>query len=151
MKRQLAFFIALFTVTLTAATDPTAEAFAREYLKLCGTKETMERTIESALASQLKQTPELTPYRHLFLAYFRKCLSYESNEKELVAFYAERFTVAELKELIAFARTPVGQKRARVEAEVGAQLSQITSAKLLLFRPELQKQLQAAIGGGKTF
>ncbi|MDD3885386.1 MAG: DUF2059 domain-containing protein [Victivallaceae bacterium] len=147
MKKILtALTAAVFLLGGAASEQPDAAVNAAiEYMVARGTPETMERTLKAVFDSQLAGNPELLPYRDALLGYLRSCLSYEANRDELAAVYAANFTPAELAELTRFARTPLGRKLARVDAEVGAALSEATSRKLVDNQKDFERDLQRII------
>ncbi len=118
---------------------------AYAYMEAIGTPETLDRTINAILNQQLEKLPELEPYRAVFLAFYRDCLSYEANRQELANLYLKNFTAPELEELTAFARTPLGQKLAKTNAELGEAMSALHTRRLEENQPKLEAALQAAV------
>ena len=58
----------------------------------------------------LQQNPTLIPFRDVLIAWAEKTMRWENFEEKVVAMYAEAFSEAEIRELIAFYETPVGRK-----------------------------------------
>lgn len=116
---------------------------AEEYLLAKGTPELLENTISGMVEKQIRDNPELVPYRMVVLEYYRKSLSFDVHKKELIALYAEKFSADELRELIRTAKTPLGRKLAAFEQELGLKLSLLNERKLMENLPEFQKKLKA--------
>ena len=116
---------------------------AEEYLLAKGTPELLENTISGMVEKQIRDNPELVPYRMVVLEYYRKSLSFDVHKKELTALYAEKFSADELRELIRTAKTPLGRKLAAFEQELGLKLSLLNERKLMENLPEFQKKLKA--------
>ena len=74
----------------------------------------------------------------------RKCFAFDALKGELAGLYLKNYTTDELRALIAFYRTPLGQKKAQADARIGAALSEITNRRFSEGLPELQKELKAA-------
>jgi hypothetical protein len=66
--------------------------------------------------------------------------------KKLAAFYARIFTVDELNILIGFYRSPFAQRRGRVDAELQAEILNISAEWFEPFRAELETGLAEAMG-----
>lgn len=116
---------------------------AEEYLIAKGTPELLENTISGMVDKQIRDNPELAPYRMVVLEYFRKSLSFDVHKKELIALYAEKFSADELRELIRTVKTPLGKKLAVFERELGLKLSLLNEQKLMENLPGFQKKLKA--------
>lgn len=119
---------------------------AIEYMAARGTPVTMDLTITTSLDAQMRNAPELLPYRMIFLSYFRKSLSFETHKQALAEIYVNSFTPEELAELLRFARSPLGKKLAETDAKIGVALSEMTSRKLEENLPALQKELSEKAG-----
>lgn len=114
MKRWIG--LAVLTAVLFPAASWCAEAApshrqaARELLQLAGTPRVMNSAAEAMVDAQVKANPAIEPYRDVLLTWIRKYITYESMEPKLIDLYSESFSEAELREMIAFYKTPVGQK-----------------------------------------
>lgn len=93
-----------------AEATPSQRQAARELLLLAGTAQAMNAAAEAMVDAQAKANPAMEPYRDVMLTWMRKYVTYEALEPKLIDLYTESFTEAELRELIAFYKTPVGHK-----------------------------------------
>jgi hypothetical protein len=96
---------------------------AETMIGLASSPEAYNQSVDQKLEMMFKQFPEgsdLNEARKKLRTFINKYLSWQSIQPELAAMYAQRFTEAELRELISFYRTPVGRKLALI----GPQLSQ---------------------------
>jgi hypothetical protein len=114
MKRWIGFAV-LATVLFPAAAwcaeaPPSHRQAAKELLVLAGTARSMNTAAEAMVEAQAKANPAMEPYRDVMLTWMRKYVTYEALEPKLIDLYTESFTEAELRELIAFYKTPVGHK-----------------------------------------
>ena len=129
--------------------DSGDRALAEELLRINGTRQAMEATVEASLR-QLGSAPD-DPARPAMERFVRKCFAFDALKGELTELYLENYTPDELRALIAFYRTPLGRKKAQADARIGAALSKITNRRFTEGLPELQKELRAAAktGAGK--
>ena len=143
MKKRLLFLpAALFFCCCAAAAGRDARALAEELLQINGTRQALEATVEASLR-QLGSAPD-DPTRPAVERFVRKCFAFDALKGELAGLYLKNYTTDELRALIAFYRTPLGQKKAQVDARIGAALSEITNRRFSEGLPELQKELKAA-------
>ena len=133
-------------VVAAAANAPVAvssrEQAARELFDMVGGKN-LSQTASMTMIAQLKSNPELAPYQDVFENWIRKIYADNPLDKQMVSLYAETFTEPELRQLIAFYKTPVGQKALQKMPElmlkgmaIGQQLAQA-------HMPELQAAIAA--------
>ncbi len=148
-KRLLLLPAALLLCCCAAAADRDARALAEELLRINGTRQALEATVEASLR-QLGSAPD-DPARPALERFVRKCFAFDALKPELTKLYLENYTPDELRALIAFYRTPLGRKKAQADARIGAALSKITNRRFAEGLPELQKELRAAAktGAGK--
>ena len=140
---------ALLLCCFAAMADSGDRALAEELLRINGTRQAMEATVEASLR-QLGSAPD-DPARPAMERFVRKCFAFDALKGELTELYLENYTPDELRALIAFYRTPLGRKKAQADARIGAALSKITNRRFAEGLPELQKELRAAAktGAGK--
>lgn len=94
-----------------APVDSAHAALARELLVVMQTGPTMVKSMEAAFPEQRRASPEIP---EAFWTEFQARANAEVGQfvERLVPLYARRFSTAELRELIAFYRTPVGARLA---------------------------------------
>ena len=126
--------------TPAAATSiaPSHLAAAKEYLDLYGIVDLAMTGAQMAMDQQITANPALRPYRETMIEWARELFGSEETKTAFASIYAEVFTEAEIRQLIDFARTPVGRKMvanqanlAQRGAEVGQRLAQAHQADLM--------------------
>lgn len=143
--------------------DPATEADVQELLRLAGTK----ARVTEVLNNYFKNTEPLITrafppgaYRQRLVRLFIQKLKSEGAPQHIldmaVPVYAEYFTDAEIKQLIQFYKTPLGQKWVRLAPEMearigpearqwGHQMGRKAMQEVLQEHPELMQQLRAAV------
>ena len=98
---------------------PTAssrEAAARELLAVLGIEQSMSEIATDAI-DLLLQDPETAPYRKplraILVEWSARHMSWETIAPSFEKLYMETFTETEMRQMIAFYKTPVGQKAIR--------------------------------------
>lgn len=126
-----------------APVTPGARRAAEELLQLMNIAQVLRSGTEASFDTQVQAQPLMAPFRATMQAWADKHLTWEEFGPKLVQTYAEEFTEGELRELIAFYKTPVGRKVAartpaltRKGALIGAQIAEEHMA-------ELQQMIQA--------
>jgi hypothetical protein len=165
MHRRLAWsvpaLVALAALALArsaAAQTPSQVAAANELFKSMKLENTVQTTSAAMIESEVGRTAGMQAYRDVMLTWLRKYMTWDAMKPELIKLYTETYTEAEMKELAAFYKTPVGQKSLakmpelmQKTAQIGAKLGQphVDELKTLMDarREELQKQQEKAAGG----
>jgi len=87
--------------------------------------------------AMLQQNATLAPFRDTLLEWAKKYLTWDEMGPKIVAIYADTFSEAELREIIAFYKTKTGKKvletmpdLMRRGARVGAEVAQAHSSEL---------------------
>jgi hypothetical protein len=93
-----------------AMADEAARAEAARLLEVMKMQPAIDSMADAMLDAQVKQNPDLAPYRGVMLDFFRKYMGYESLKPDLIDIYAGEFTASELREVSAFYSTPTGHK-----------------------------------------
>jgi hypothetical protein len=93
-----------------AMADEAARAEAARLLEVMKMQPAIDSMADAMLDAQVKQNPDLAPYREVMLTFFRKYMGYESLKPDLVEIYSAEFTASELREISAFYSTPTGRK-----------------------------------------
>jgi hypothetical protein len=116
-----------------------------ELLKISRIDSLLDKSIDQMLDMQIRQNPTLTPYRSVLQNFFRKYMSYESLKPEIIKIYSENLSVKELNDIIAFYKTPTGQKTIEVMPQIMQQSMQLGSSKVQKHLPELQQEIEKAM------
>lgn len=120
---------------------PSHKAAAAELLEAMGAAEMSVRAATAHAEAKLQDNPLMEPYRDLLMTWIEKALSWERLRPRMIDIYAEAYTESELRELIAFYKTPIGRKtleKMPILTEKGAQAGQELIAEQ---QAELQQML----------
>lgn len=136
------FAASAFAAEASSAPSASHLKAAEEVLAILDLETMLSETVDSTLRMQIEANPMLQDFEDVMRAFLKKYLGWESIKGPMVSLYAESFTEAELRELGAFYRTPLGAKVAKllpVLFEKGAKIGQDLVE-------EHQGELEAAIG-----
>ena len=100
-------------------------------------------SVRAALQQQYIALPALKNYSDIVEPFFEKHLSYEALKEEYADLYVEAFTEAEIRELIAFYETPLGQKTLNLLPDLMQRGTEIGARRLRANMDELMEQIQA--------
>jgi len=89
-----------------AAPSPAAE----ELVRLLYDSEDLNGIAGVVVDAKIQADPQLQPYREVMLTWLKKALSWDSLGPSMVRLYASELSEAELRDLIAFYKTPTGRK-----------------------------------------
>ena len=120
------------------------EQAARELYQISGGAKASEAGAE-AMIGALKSNPEMGPYEDVIRTWYRKFFTDATMESEMVKIYMGAFSEAELRELTAFYRSPIGQKALLKMPEVMQQSVQVG----MRIGQEHSSDLQAMIAAAK--
>ena len=109
-------------------------------------EKTMQDHAERLLETLLKQNPQLMSQRDAVKTFITKYLHWPSLKEDVITLYAQEFTEAELKQLTAFYRTPVGHKSLAAMPKLAMAGTQLGITRLQAHREELQRMLEADPG-----
>lgn len=110
-----------------------------------GVPQMMEQTLRSTLATQMKEAPELMPFRKAFESYLRETISYEAQKEDLARIYLTVYTPDDIRELIRFYQTPIGRKKAAAGARIAVAATEMTQKKMRDNMPQFMLQMQQGI------
>lgn len=122
--------------------DSDSKKEAENLLNMMGMKDALEQSIEQTLQVQMQQNPTLVPFKNVMMQFFQKHMSYESLKPDMVQIYTDAFTASELKELIAFYRTPTGKKTIEKMPQLMSQGGQIGAKRVQDNIQELQQSIK---------
>jgi hypothetical protein len=118
----LALAIGLAAAPTLQAQTPTPGAVkaATELMQVMHADKTLHDQISAAFDVQIQNNPAMVPYRGAMQQFADKYLTWDAIGPQLTTAYAEVFTESELKDLIAFYKTPTGQKLSSQQATLSA-------------------------------
>ena len=122
-----------------------------ELLRLTKAEEALLGAVRTAIDAQAQASPTLLPYRDVLIEWAGRYLTWDAMLPEMLRIYRESFTEAEIRKLIAFYRTPTGQKAVeripelmQKGAAVGLAIAQAHQAELEQMIAQRQRELEAA-------
>jgi hypothetical protein len=126
-----------------ALADQASEAAAERLLVVMDMQTAMDNVVDAAIDAQIKQKPELAPFRKVMRDFFSKYMSYPALKPQLVQAYASEFTAAELDQASDFYSTPTGKKFMEKMPVLMAKGAEIGTQAVQSHVPELQAAIQA--------
>ena len=135
--------VAVLFLQGNALANNEAKKEAENLLNTMGMDSAFERSIEAMLDLQLKQNPNLKPYKHVMLKFFRKHMSFERMKPDMIIIYSEAFTAKELREINAFYKTSTGRKTIRMMPELLHKGGLLGARRVQDNMHELQQMIQA--------
>ncbi len=127
-----------------AAKPSSHEQVARELFQVSGGTAMAEQGGDAMLAAMLTQNHELAPYRDVIRAWTKRVYSEGDFEGEVAAIYMKHFSEEELSGLLAFYKTPLGQKTIRELPAVMQEAAQLGGRRAQERMPELLEMMKKA-------
>src|SRR5215813_9748034 len=93
-----------------ATPSPSHAQAAEELFRTIKMGEFMDRNIDTVVKAQIAQNPKLAKVEDAYRQFLNKYMRWEVLKPQVVKLYTDAFTEAELRELTAFYKTPIGQK-----------------------------------------
>ena len=124
-------------------------AVAYEFLEAMQVPALLKQTLNGLVEMQLRANPQLMPYKGIFIDFFNKYMSFEALKKGYADIYLDYFSVAELKEMTAFYKSPIGRKIASKTSELTLRGAALGQKAVRDHQLELQAALAKAIGERK--
>jgi hypothetical protein len=153
MKKLLALALTAFALVPCHASnrddDESRNKAAEELLLAMKMDKNTETTLDQMIEVQIKQQPQIAPFKDVMRKFLMKHLNWESLKGDMIKLYSDSFTEPELKELTAFYHTPVGRKSADLLPQLSAKGAQIGMERVQKNLPELQRMIQEQAGGQK--
>lgn len=149
LRRSLAAAALLLVAALPAAAQapasPEATAAARELLAVSRARETFIRALELGMeeGGGMELTPEI---RRTLREFMDEHFRYQDLEPEFVRMYTDLFTEEEMRGIIAFYRTPIGQRLVERTPEMAARSQRIANTRLQAVMPLLIQRLTEVMG-----
>ena len=106
-------------------------------------KETANKMVGMQLSALTKET--LQKIHPVLVQYLEKYLNYDSVKQKMADVYLKYFTVKDIKELIIFYQTPVGQKFVKNQSQIMVESAEIGAKQVTAHQAELQQMLIKAM------
>jgi hypothetical protein len=121
LSRPTLLFLAAMAVIPRAAKAQQADsALVDRFLAVSGMDSIMHADFEKASQSPSALPPAAAPYRDIFVAWWGKYFDWTSVRTHIVGFIQTRATNDQLRGLIAFYTSPLGQQFVQLKAAVNA-------------------------------
>ena len=117
----LSFALALLLPLNASAQEKTRLDATYELFESMNLAVTVEQTIVQMVDVQIRQEPQIAPFRQVMLDFMKKHMGWEGMKPEMAKLYMDRFTTEEILELKAFYETPLGKKTIRLLPELTAE------------------------------
>ncbi|OZC02057.1 DUF2059 domain-containing protein [Rubricoccus marinus] len=144
--KHLVLFLALFApLAPFAQTSEATEEAVRELLALTGAEETHERVLVMLTDAIAENNAAIREHRAVVDEFYARYYPWAEVEAAQIAIYSDVYTEAEIRELIAWYRTPIGQKSLRLMPELQRRLMEAGQDIIRPHIPELETMLLEAI------
>jgi hypothetical protein len=146
MRKLVLAAVLLLGIAAPAAAQPAAPPAshlqaAGELVDLLKLERSMMTGIEIMIEAQTAASPELAQYSDIMREFMGKYLGWDRIRPKFAALYAEMYTEPELREIIAFYRTPIGQKMIETEPAMMQRAGEIGEKEVMDHMPELFRML----------
>jgi hypothetical protein len=143
---SLAFIlIALSRPALAQDTSATHREAVKQLMTVTHLREVTQQSMDAVMKSQMEQMPQLKPYEGVMQTFLKEQMDWSILEPELTRIYLEVFTEKELRDIVAFYKTPVGQMMLAKMPVLLAKSNEFTQRRLQEGLPVLMQRLQAAM------
>jgi hypothetical protein len=131
---------------------PAHRAAATEMLLAMNIQDNIDASVETMLQLQTEQNPAMAQFSDILRDFMKKYMTWDTLKDQYADIYARAFTEAELRELTAFYRSPIGKKMASALPQLMSEGAQLGQKAVMDHMPELQQAIMARMqrGGGTT-
>jgi len=148
---KLMFSGMLLLLAVGVFANDTREKMVEEMLELSGTPETLKQITDQIMQMQADAVKEQAAdmpveKKEKLLAFQKKItqkvmdfISWESMKSDYIKLYADVYTEEELKALIDFLKSPVGQKMVKKSPQVAQKAMVMMQQKMQVLMPELEQ------------
>ena len=149
MKKYLILTLLFCSIFSINANDKRDTTIVYELFTTMEMDTTYQQTIEKILDVQTKQNPAIARLKETMLKFFEKHMGWESMKVDMAKIYMNNFSDSELKELIAFYKTPIGKKAAILVPTLASEGAAIGQERVQKNMAELQQMIQAKMSESK--
>lgn len=131
----------------TFRATPSHLAAADELLGLMDVERSFLIGLEMALEQETANNPEVAPFSDVLREFVSRYLSWKDLKGEFMQLYVQTYSEDEIRGLITFYRTPLGQTVIKKEPELMARASLIGQRRMQEHMPELMQMMVERMGG----
>ena len=123
--------------------SPAQETAAHELVAMSGAEAQVKQSADAIIEAQLRAAPQMAEYfGDLIRTYVGEQMQWSMLEPEFARLYCELFEERELRDMIAFNRTPLGQKILRQMPELMRRAAAMGEARMQANMPEFQRRIE---------
>jgi uncharacterized protein len=156
LPMRIPALVLAFTLSFAAAAgaqsprvSPTHTAAAVELVRLMNVNQEAVFDMLGAMRTGLApDNPMAIQMSEVMTAFMKEFMPPAKLEEISVEAYTDAYTESELRQLIAFYKTPLGQKTIEKQSEILKVTTAATQKLIVPHMPELQRRIMAKIGGG---
>lgn len=146
--------IIVFAVVFSAgarAADPGGHTrAAQELVEVMHVERSVKDALDIMIKAQLQANPDLSQFEDLLRAFFAKYMGWDALRDDYAQLYADTFSEPEIKQLVTFYRTPVGQKLIGSLPEIMRKSAELGQAKVGEHLEELKSQVTKRVQETQT-
>jgi uncharacterized protein len=140
MKKALLILITSLTLVYGAADNGAAKSAEKLFNVM-----NMDSTFDKMMQQMADQRPEMSAAeKDAVIKFFNKYMSYEILKPDLITMYAEVFSEEELNDMIAFYKTPTGQKTISALPVLSQKSGQLAMERIMPHMDEMVKIISDA-------
>ena len=123
--------------------SPTQQSAARELVAMSGAEAQVKQSADAMIEAQMRAAPQMDQFfGDLIRGYVGEQMQWSALEPEFLGLYCELFTEPELREMVAFNRTPLGQKIIKQMPELMRRAMAVGEARMQANMPEFQRRIE---------
>ncbi len=115
---------------------------AHELLEMMDMPNLYAQTVKATVDAQTTQNPEMAAYEDIFTEFFTKYMGWDNMKDDIAKIYATNFSAQEIQEMIAFYKTPVGQKTIKLLPKLSREGVVLGQKKLMENQAELKQMIE---------
>jgi hypothetical protein len=148
MRSIVSLFVlcsALATAAHVRADEKSHRAAVLELCTVMNLEKLMQESMQRMIDLQMQQMPAMKSARGQLEQFFAKYLSWKALQEDFIKLYMDAFNEAELRELVAFYKTPTGQKAVRQMPALMQRGAEIGASRVREHMSELMQMMSAAM------
>ena len=104
-----------------------------------------KQSADVMLEMQLRQNPQLNQFKDIIQEFMTRYLGWQELKPEFVKLYTELYNEGEIREMVKFYGTPLGQKMQATMPQLMARSAEISQKRLQDHMPELQGKIMERV------
>ncbi len=125
--------------------SPTHTAAAEELLTVMKMEQATKQSADVMFEAQLRQNPQLVQFKDIIQEFMTKYLGWQELKSDYIRLYTDLYTEPEIREMIQFYGTPLGQKMQATMPQLMARSAEISQRRLQEHMPELQGKIMERV------